>query len=498
VLLERNEMAFFSPFTGPWMPYPAPLGTVLEEPATDNTIDIGRPTKRYRTVYATTTESSQLELVNQGAPPVPDAGTTDLYATNAGNLVVVRVGSSGTCVTDDGKVPMAADLSMGSHDLTSVGNLNGTAVSSLVHATGASVSGNLPKYNDTSGTSVQDSGVNITNVVTSSGTLASPNVVSGFGGHAVTDSGISINNLLLRDGTLGMTGNLSLATHDIGSVGLINGNNPSNMVTTAGTLTSGHVVTGNGSKTVQDGTIVASNLLLADGTVAATGDLNLATHNLTNVGTINGTSAANLVNAPGTLTIGQIIVGGGIKAVNASTVAASNIMLADGTVAWTGNTDHGTHNLTNVGSLAFSPVTNGTVGITTAANISAGFIGECLETKLLSGSAVSLTSNATSNVINSGSLTAGDWEVEGTVTIVPSGANATNVSVGVNNQTATLQSAPSVCLVVTSGSFGGGNSFYTGRGRFNANSSQTFYLLVNATFASTCTAYGALRCRRVR
>jgi len=65
------------------------------------------------------------------------------------HLVVVRVGSSGTCVTDDGKVPMAADLSMGSHDLTSVGNLNGTAVSSLVHATGASVSGNLPKYNET-------------------------------------------------------------------------------------------------------------------------------------------------------------------------------------------------------------------------------------------------------------------------------------------------------------------------------------------------------------
>ena len=44
-------MTYFSPFVGPYSNFPVPDNVIVQEPNLDNTIEIGRPSKRYKTIY---------------------------------------------------------------------------------------------------------------------------------------------------------------------------------------------------------------------------------------------------------------------------------------------------------------------------------------------------------------------------------------------------------------------------------------------------------------
>lgn len=67
-------------------------------------------------------------------------------------------------------------------------------------------------------------------------------------------------------------------------------------------------------------------------------------------------------------------------------------------------------------SITFNPTTGGIVGTTTNDNAAAGKVGEEVESIVLAGSSISL-SNATAANVTTISLTAGDWDVFGNVTV---------------------------------------------------------------------------------
>jgi hypothetical protein len=143
------------------------------------------------------------------------------------------------------------------------------------------------------------------------------------------------------------------------------------------------------------------------------------------------------------------------------------------------------------------------IGRTDGGNAAAGNVGEFVESKVLTGAAVSLTSGGTSNV-TSISLTAGDWDVEGVVSI---NAGATT-SFTVQASAISLVSAtyPTLsnggCHIVRTAAYvpnSSGNTLPTGRLRVSVSSTTTVYLVASCTFTvSTASAYGIITARRVQ
>lgn len=154
-------------------------------------------------------------------------------------------------------------------------------------------------------------------------------------------------------------------------------------------------------------------------------------------------------------------------------------------------------------SLAFSPTTGGIVGTTTNDAAAAGVVGEYISSSVLVGSAVSLTSTIAANV-TSIALSAGDWDVVGSVQFSPNGATtSTSFAMGINSTSATLPTNGSGNnKALTSGVALGAGAWVTqctGAQRFNVSGATTVYLVVSATFAvNTLAAYGFISARRVR
>lgn len=145
------------------------------------------------------------------------------------------------------------------------------------------------------------------------------------------------------------------------------------------------------------------------------------------------------------------------------------------------------------------------VGTATNDNAIAGNIGEYMESVVLSGAAVALVT-ATSKTITSITLTPGDWDIDGTVVILP--ANTTNVT-----QMAGSISATNNALDTTPGRyaeppFPSAGFVYNGAKaphiptptqRVSITANTTYYLVALASFTvSTCSAFGSIRARRVR
>lgn len=156
-------------------------------------------------------------------------------------------------------------------------------------------------------------------------------------------------------------------------------------------------------------------------------------------------------------------------------------------------------NAGTLGNLATSQIP----GTTTNDNASTGNIGEYVSATLSSGSAVSLTSSTPANV-TSISLTAGDWEVSGVVTI--SWSNTSNVNI--------MKAAVSTTSATISDGVCGTNSTYlggalganlpimnlpTGSMRVSIAGTTTVYLVGQGNWTtSTNAAYGQIKARRVR
>jgi len=140
-------------------------------------------------------------------------------------------------------------------------------------------------------------------------------------------------------------------------------------------------------------------------------------------------------------------------------------------------------------------------GTTTNDNAAAGKVGEIITATLASGSAISLT-NGTSANVTSISLTAGDWDVNGTVFYVTTGTTVTQALVtDISVTSATTNTAPGLgSYTYFGGSFTGlAKASSTGTSRISISVTTTVYLVVSPSFTvSTATAYGFLRARRVR
>lgn len=148
-------------------------------------------------------------------------------------------------------------------------------------------------------------------------------------------------------------------------------------------------------------------------------------------------------------------------------------------------------------SIAFSPTTGGIFGTTTNDNAAAGVVGEFISSiRMGGGSALALTTNTPADIASI-NLTAGDWEIQGTISLLASGANMTIASGWTSLSSA---SVPNIALYnfLTASAFTawGSNAPVL---RVSTAGTSTVYLTTQATFgAGTVAASGAIFARRVR
>jgi len=156
----------------------------------------------------------------------------------------------------------------------------------------------------------------------------------------------------------------------------------------------------------------------------------------------------------------------------------------------------------NASSLTFSS-TSEIIGTTTNNNAAAGSVGEFVSSVIANASAVSLSNN-TSRTVTSISLTAGDWDLHGNISLNGGATTLLQYSSG-NINTADNIGDPSLwngpSLGVTGVAVFAENQYgyqvpYT---RISLSGTTTVYLVVIAGFTtSTCTASGGIFARRVR
>jgi hypothetical protein len=133
-------------------------------------------------------------------------------------------------------------------------------------------------------------------------------------------------------------------------------------------------------------------------------------------------------------------------------------------------------------------------GSSTNDSAAAGYVGEYISSQILFASAVSISNGVAKNV-TSISLTAGDWDVSGQVSILPSVA-AQAVSCAINTTSATL---PDFSIYSNIGAtvVSAGVTIVTQR--ISLSATTTVYLVALASFASgTATACGLIGARRAR
>jgi hypothetical protein len=196
------------------------------------------------------------------------------------------------------------------------------------------------------------------------------------------------------------------------------------------------------------------------------------------------------------------VAGAALKKATVSSIASAGSVssIAGNTGAFTLSTG-----ITNVGNDIRSSVATAAgqfVGTATNDNATAGNVGEIIESEILIGSAISLV-NATAKDITSISLTAGDWNVWGTVATNPAGTTTTSLVAGwVSTVSAVAPTIPNKGAV-TQFPFAAGASFGVyapvGMRRLSLSTTTTVFLSTVVVFAtSTMGAYGYIGARRVR
>jgi len=147
--------------------------------------------------------------------------------------------------------------------------------------------------------------------------------------------------------------------------------------------------------------------------------------------------------------------------------------------------------------------TIGVAGTVTNDNVATGSVGEFVSSAIAAGSAVALTTATPANV-TSISLTAGDWDVRGTVAFTPAATTSiTAAQGGINTTTAALPAATTVALFqqfMAATVPGAVNpSFSTGTTRLSLATTTTVYLVAQSSFTvAAMGAFGFLGARRAR
>jgi hypothetical protein len=143
------------------------------------------------------------------------------------------------------------------------------------------------------------------------------------------------------------------------------------------------------------------------------------------------------------------------------------------------------------------------LGTNTNDAAAAGFVGEYVESVVEGAGAVALTTGVAANV-TSISLTAGDWDVFGSLAFAP--AATTNVTVMTGGASATSATPPvgirgrtNIAVFPQSGNTVAGNPSGFFHNRFSFNATTTVFLVASATFTvSTMSAFGFIAARRRR
>lgn len=148
----------------------------------------------------------------------------------------------------------------------------------------------------------------------------------------------------------------------------------------------------------------------------------------------------------------------------------------------------------NADITALTTLSGGITGLTTGTAAASGIVGQ--EVSAVSGAAVSLTSGTLTNIVSI-SLPAGDWELEHAARVTNAG-NVTLLNFGVSATSATLPTDWWDRYNITT-TLAAGTSTRQGMSRrVLLSTTTTLYLVLQATFTSTCTADGYIRARRVR
>ena len=154
------------------------------------------------------------------------------------------------------------------------------------------------------------------------------------------------------------------------------------------------------------------------------------------------------------------------------------------------------------GDVFFNPTTNGIIGTNTNDNVSAGLVGEYIFSSVLGADEITLSSG-TPHDITSIALTAGDWDVSGSIIFdVGGGTTSTNQSAWINTVSAsgpTPGSGNNYTSFTVATSASQGFTLNVGVLRISVAVTTTVYLTAASTFAvSTMKAYGFIGARRVR
>lgn len=200
--------------------------------------------------------------------------------------------------------------------------------------------------------------------------------------------------------------------------------------------------------------------------------------------TINAKGSGTIAiagSSTGNVSIGRALVYGGVTLNNAVT---------------------GTGNM--VLSTSPSITTPNLIGTTAANNANAGSVGEYIESNTAAPGIASGATGVSKN-LTSITLSAGDWDVQGTIGWVP--ANTTTLtthaaSISLVTDTADVTFGRNNLVTLPTAVTGVGNTTSSNvvmTCRFNVSVSTTVFLVGTASFAtSTLTMYGNLRARRVR
>lgn len=161
----------------------------------------------------------------------------------------------------------------------------------------------------------------------------------------------------------------------------------------------------------------------------------------------------------------------------------------DGNMVWSTGDGAGSFTFSNSGGVRFT-------GTNTNDNAATGYVGEYLSS---TASGISLTTATDAN-ITSISLTAGDWDVEGTIAFAPS-ASPTLILASISSTSATASATMDGTTYHQSTAFPAGSTqqINSGSRRFSLSATTTIYLVGRASFSSgTCLANGVIRARRAR
>jgi len=298
-------------------------------------------------------------------------------------------------------------------------------------------------------------------------------------------------------------------------------NTSQNIATLSNLTTDGVVYTSGGGGTLNTGWTLAPDdsassataVSLTGGNYTGSGSANPGGAVSITGGATSGTTSSSIggaLNLAGGVGLGTNSTGGALNIIsgagNGTGLSGSlNMDLGAGSGGAVINIGTQRAETIKIGSSSFSGVTSlnaktiNILGTTAIGNATAGYIGEFVNSLIASGSAVSLTTATPAN-ITSISLTAGDWDVEGSVNFSGTSATTSQFEGGISTGSATFPTdgseVYSYAPMTTTTAI---DSVAAIRKRINVSSTTTVYLVGSVTFsAGTEAGYGTVNARRVR